>query len=186
LTDPIDTVKVGVSRFWESVVVGLCGGVAFAGGIRCWWDTMLTDIQDKWNLLPAFLKVKGLVKQHIDSFNYFVDHEIKDILKANKFVRSDVDNTFWLECVPLPLLSQCTRRRTPLTSIFFTGTPTSASVPPSASTTTTASRSTTSPRTSAACATSPTPPPSSWTSSTCAESASSHAVASPSAACPSC
>lgn len=54
-------------------------------------------LQDKWNLLPAFLKVKGLVKQHIDSFNYFVDHEIKDILKANKFVRSDVDNTFWLE-----------------------------------------------------------------------------------------
>ncbi|OBT67980.1 DNA-directed RNA polymerase III subunit C2 [Pseudogymnoascus sp. 23342-1-I1] len=53
--------------------------------------------KDKWNLLPAFLKVKGLVKQHIDSFNYFVDHEIKDILKANKFVRSDVDNTFWLE-----------------------------------------------------------------------------------------
>jgi DNA-directed RNA polymerase III subunit RPC2 len=47
--------------------------------------------------LPAFLKVKGLVKQHIDSYNYFVDHEIKDILKANKFVRSDVDNTFWLE-----------------------------------------------------------------------------------------
>ena len=34
--------------------------------------------QDKWNLLPAFLKVKGLVKQHIDSFNYFVDHEIKE------------------------------------------------------------------------------------------------------------
>ena len=25
---------------------------------------------DKWNLLPAFLKVKGLVKQHLDSFNF--------------------------------------------------------------------------------------------------------------------
>jgi DNA-directed RNA polymerase III subunit RPC2 len=60
-------------------------------------EQILTGLQDKWNLLPAFLKVKGLVKQHIDSFNYFVDHEIKDILKANKFVRSDVDNTFWLE-----------------------------------------------------------------------------------------
>lgn len=53
--------------------------------------------QDKWNLVPAFLKVKGLVKQHIDSFNFFIDHEIKEIVKANKFVRSDVDNTFWLE-----------------------------------------------------------------------------------------
>jgi DNA-directed RNA polymerase beta subunit len=79
------------------VAVAVAVGLLFA---VCWWDTMLMGAQDKWNLLPAFLKVKGLVKQHIDSFNYFVDHEIKDILKANKFVRSDVDNTFWLECVP--------------------------------------------------------------------------------------
>ncbi|CAG8980315.1 hypothetical protein HYALB_00013147 [Hymenoscyphus albidus] len=53
--------------------------------------------KDKWNLLPAFLKVKGLVKQHIDSYNYFIEHEIKDIVRANKVVTSDVDNTFWLE-----------------------------------------------------------------------------------------
>jgi DNA-directed RNA polymerase III subunit RPC2 len=49
--------------------------------------------------VPAFLKVKGLVKQHIDSFNYFVEHEIKDIVKANKRVTSDVDKYFWLELV---------------------------------------------------------------------------------------
>jgi DNA-directed RNA polymerase beta subunit len=55
--------------------------------------------QDKWNLLPAFLKVKGLVKQHIDSFNFFVEHEIKDIVKANKRVGSDVDGSFFLEFV---------------------------------------------------------------------------------------
>ena len=48
-------------------------------------------------MLPAFLKVKGLVKQHIDSFNYFVETEIKDIVKANKRVTSDVDNKFYLE-----------------------------------------------------------------------------------------
>lgn len=53
--------------------------------------------QDKWNLLPAFLKVKGLVKQHIDSYNYFIEHELSDILKANEFVRSDVDNKFFLK-----------------------------------------------------------------------------------------
>ncbi|TAQ84906.1 hypothetical protein B7494_g6775 [Chlorociboria aeruginascens] len=57
----------------------------------------INTAQDKWNLLPAFLKVKGLVKQHIDSFNYFVEHEIKDIVKANKKITSDVDNHFWLE-----------------------------------------------------------------------------------------
>ncbi|KAM3078179.1 DNA-directed RNA polymerase III complex subunit Rpc2 [Clarireedia jacksonii] len=57
----------------------------------------INTAKDKWNLVPAFLKVKGLVKQHIDSFNYFVEHEIKDIVKANKRVTSDVDKYFWLE-----------------------------------------------------------------------------------------
>ena len=46
------------------------------------------EIRDKWKLLPAFLKVKGLVKQHIDSFNYFVETEIKTLVKANDIVRS--------------------------------------------------------------------------------------------------
>lgn len=49
--------------------------------------------------MPAFLKVKGLVKQHIDSFNFFVDTEIKEIVKANKIIRSDCDSSFWLEYV---------------------------------------------------------------------------------------
>lgn len=48
-------------------------------------------------MLPAFLKVKGLVKQHIDSFNYFVDVDIKNIVKANNKVTSDVDPRFWLK-----------------------------------------------------------------------------------------
>lgn len=53
--------------------------------------------QDKWLLLPAFLKVKGLVKQHLDSFNYFVDVDIKNIVRANNKVTSDVDPRFWLK-----------------------------------------------------------------------------------------
>jgi DNA-directed RNA polymerase III subunit RPC2 len=53
--------------------------------------------KDKWNLVPAFLKVKGLVKQHIDSFNFFVEHEIKEIVKANKTIRCEADSRFWLE-----------------------------------------------------------------------------------------
>ncbi|KAK1776712.1 hypothetical protein QBC45DRAFT_418734 [Copromyces sp. CBS 386.78] len=53
--------------------------------------------EDKFHLVPAFLKVKGLVKQHIDSYNYFVNEEIKDIVKANRVVRSDQDPNFWLE-----------------------------------------------------------------------------------------
>ncbi|KAJ2934552.1 hypothetical protein H1R20_g2527, partial [Candolleomyces eurysporus] len=54
-------------------------------------------VEDKWLLLPAFLKVKGLVKQHIDSFNYFVNTDIKNIVKANNKVTSDVDPRFWLK-----------------------------------------------------------------------------------------
>ena len=57
----------------------------------------INTAQDKWNLLPAFLKVKGLVKQHIDSFNYFVDAELKKIVAANAEVLSDVDNRFYLQ-----------------------------------------------------------------------------------------
>ncbi|TFK47216.1 beta and beta-prime subunits of DNA dependent RNA-polymerase [Heliocybe sulcata] len=66
-----------------------------------WKGLGLTDpvksIEDKWLLLPAFLKVKGLVKQHIDSFNYFVDVDIKNIVKANNKITSDVDPRFWLK-----------------------------------------------------------------------------------------
>lgn len=66
-----------------------------------YYSKSLTDpirtAEDKWNLLPAFLKVKGLVKQHIDSFNHFVDHELKSIVKANEIVRSDVDDKFQLK-----------------------------------------------------------------------------------------
>ncbi|KAI0181970.1 beta and beta-prime subunits of DNA dependent RNA-polymerase [Hypoxylon sp. FL1284] len=61
----------------------------------------ISTVDDKQQLLPAFLKVKGLVKQHIDSYNFFVDHEIKDIVKANRTLRSDVDSSFWLEFIDI-------------------------------------------------------------------------------------
>ena len=38
--------------------------------------------------------VKGLVKQHIDSFNYFIEEEIRHIVKANEKVVSRLVNTF--------------------------------------------------------------------------------------------
>jgi DNA-directed RNA polymerase III subunit RPC2 len=54
-------------------------------------------IEDKYALLPAFLQVRGLVKQHIDSFNYFINHEIKKIVKANEKVTCDTDPNFYLK-----------------------------------------------------------------------------------------
>ena len=54
---------------------------------------------DKSLLLPAFLAVRGLVKQHIDSFNYLINEDIKKIIraKANEKVTCDADPNFWLK-----------------------------------------------------------------------------------------
>ncbi|KAK4253155.1 hypothetical protein QN277_010759 [Acacia crassicarpa] len=50
---------------------------------------------DKFQLLPEFLKVRGLVKQHLDSFNYFVKTGIKKIVRANdRIVASKHPNIF--------------------------------------------------------------------------------------------
>jgi len=57
----------------------------------------INTAKDKWNLLPAFLKVKGLIKQHIDSFDYFIEVDLKNIVRANSKVTSDVDPKFWLK-----------------------------------------------------------------------------------------
>ncbi|KAF2858486.1 beta and beta-prime subunits of DNA dependent RNA-polymerase [Piedraia hortae CBS 480.64] len=53
--------------------------------------------KDKWLLLPAFLRVKGLVKQHLDSFDHFTDHTIKEIVHANRIIRSEQDHTKYIE-----------------------------------------------------------------------------------------
>lgn len=66
-----------------------------------YYSKSLTDpidtARDKWNLLPAFLKVKGLVKQHIDSFNHFVEVELQKIVDADPWILSDVDPSFYIK-----------------------------------------------------------------------------------------
>ena len=59
----------------------------------------IATLEDKYELLPAFLKVRGLVRQHIDSFNYLVNEEIKKIIhaKANERVTCDSDPNFYLK-----------------------------------------------------------------------------------------
>ncbi|KAI3910734.1 hypothetical protein MKW92_015065 [Papaver armeniacum] len=42
-------------------------------------------------LVPEFLKVRGLVKQHLDSYNYFVNIGIKKIVRANALIESGID-----------------------------------------------------------------------------------------------
>ncbi|KAL2915844.1 DNA-directed RNA polymerase III complex subunit Rpc2 [Polyrhizophydium stewartii] len=57
----------------------------------------INTAEDKWRLLPAFLQTKGLVKQHLDSFNYFLETDIKMIVKANARIDSDIDPLFYLK-----------------------------------------------------------------------------------------
>ena len=59
----------------------------------------IKTLKDKLELLPAFLKVRGLVRQHIDSFNYLINEEIKKIIaaKANEKVTCDTDPNFYLK-----------------------------------------------------------------------------------------
>ena len=48
------------------------------------------EVEEKWKLLPHFLRMRGLMRQHIDSFNHFICTDIKKIVqaKSNFEVRS--------------------------------------------------------------------------------------------------
>ena len=48
-------------------------------------------LEDKWQLIPDYLRVRGLVRQHIDSFDHFLREEIHKIIKSNRVVKSTVD-----------------------------------------------------------------------------------------------
>ena len=56
------------------------------------------SVQEKWKLLPHFLRMRGLMRQHIDSFDNFINVEIKKIVaaKSNFEVRSEADPKFFL------------------------------------------------------------------------------------------
>ncbi|KAF6770817.1 hypothetical protein AHF37_10866 [Paragonimus kellicotti] len=53
-------------------------------------------LENKQALVPAFLSSKGLVKLHIDSYNHFIETEIKNIVRANNRV-SVPEANWWLE-----------------------------------------------------------------------------------------
>jgi DNA-directed RNA polymerase III subunit RPC2 len=59
----------------------------------------ISKLQEKWKLIPAFLQVRGLMKMHIDSFNYFTDIEIKNIVRSerNYKIKSEINKKFYLK-----------------------------------------------------------------------------------------
>ncbi|KMS99526.1 hypothetical protein BVRB_1g022970 isoform C [Beta vulgaris subsp. vulgaris] len=52
---------------------------------------------DKFQLIPEFLKMRGLVKEHLDSYNYFMNTGIKKIVRVNSEIRSSVDREIYLK-----------------------------------------------------------------------------------------
>lgn len=49
----------------------------------------IKNINEKWKLIPSFLRLRGLFKQHIDSFNYFINVQMKNMVRENNEIRCD-------------------------------------------------------------------------------------------------
>eukprot|EP00429_Kryptoperidinium_foliaceum_P095383 CAMPEP_0176186648 /NCGR_PEP_ID=MMETSP0121_2-20121125/1979_1 /TAXON_ID=160619 /ORGANISM="Kryptoperidinium foliaceum, Strain CCMP 1326" /LENGTH=1173 /DNA_ID=CAMNT_0017525141 /DNA_START=50 /DNA_END=3571 /DNA_ORIENTATION=- len=61
--------------------------------------SQVPTMSDKWRLVDLFMEYKGLVTQHIDSYNHFVRVGLKDIMSAssNVEIRSDSDPKWFLK-----------------------------------------------------------------------------------------
>ena len=59
----------------------------------------IKSVQEKHKMLPHFLRMRGLLRQYTDSFNYFINTEMKQIVaaKSNSTIRSKVDSSWFLE-----------------------------------------------------------------------------------------
>ncbi len=60
-------------------------------------STWLPSVDDRWTVMKAFFDEYGLTRQHIDSYNRFVEKELLDILRAHSVV--DVGEQYRLEFV---------------------------------------------------------------------------------------
>ncbi|GAB4827756.1 DNA-directed RNA polymerase III subunit 2 [Ancistrocladus abbreviatus] len=75
---------------------------------------------EKYQLIPEFLKVRGLVREHLDSFNYFVNTGIKKIVQANNLITSS-DPEIYLKYLnvrvgePSIIVDGCQQKITPQT-----------------------------------------------------------------------
>lgn len=61
-------------------------------------DAPVGSLKEKWRLLPHFLRLRSLLRQHIDSFDHFVNMEMKQIVQSPSAceIRSDHDPKFYL------------------------------------------------------------------------------------------
>lgn len=52
------------------------------GSIRTPLDAPIGSLKEKWRLLPYFLQLRSLMRQHIDSFDYFVNFDMKKVVQV--------------------------------------------------------------------------------------------------------
>jgi len=64
-------------------------------------DSKPLTLEDKWQLLPAYLMIRGLVRQHLDSFNHLIQVELKEILKANEYIYCDADPNWFVRYIDI-------------------------------------------------------------------------------------
>lgn len=57
---------------------------------------MVEVLKDKEYLVKEYLETRGLYSHHINSFNTFIDSDLKKIVQQNHAVRSDADPNFYL------------------------------------------------------------------------------------------
>ncbi|KAI5181852.1 DNA-directed RNA polymerase III subunit RPC2 [Nematocida sp. AWRm80] len=50
-----------------------------------------------FHFTKQFIKEKGLCRHHIESFDYFITKEIKNVLNANNIIDSDVESSFYIK-----------------------------------------------------------------------------------------
>lgn len=69
------------------------------------------DISDKWRLVDLFLEYKGLITQHISSYNHFVQVGLQEIMSAssNVEIRSESDPKWYLRYEGIRLGKPCKR-----------------------------------------------------------------------------
>jgi len=69
------------------------------GTFKSTLDAPIGTLKDKWRIIPHFLALRSLLRQHIDSYDYFVNVEMKAIVSSPsaREIRSEHDAKFYLQ-----------------------------------------------------------------------------------------
>ena len=55
---------------------------------------MALSSEDRWAVMKSFFLSKGLVRQHLDSYNYFVERRIQQIVSDVGKIEPDIPNYY--------------------------------------------------------------------------------------------